>query len=893
MNRLKGWAKQLRALFRKEAVERELNEEMRFHIEMETERLAREERLSTEEARRRAIASFGGVERFKEQVREVRWTRSVEDMAADIRHALRVFRRRPGPAASAALTLALGIGVTTALLTLVDHVLVRPLVYGDSERVYSVWGVRGESERRSQQRLQPSYPDFLDWRDAVASIGLAFALGDAVPLRGAEGLELVPTAFVSKGFFDIMRTKPAMGRTFAPEEEETGSPVVVLSHGFWVRRMGADPRPIGQVLTLHQVPHTVVGVMPPGFSWPRWADVWVPVQRAVGAYPELEQRDARVDTRALARVPGHVTEAQAAGRLRAVSARLAELYPDSNEGLSLRLSPLREEVVGNVRSTLLAMLFAAALVLVLACANIASLMLGQASDRSREMALRNVLGASRLRLIRQILTESAVLAGVGGGVGVVFAMVGVDLLSAHAAEATRLAGAPLPRLEELGVDPRALGLASAVTLSAAVLFGVLPALSVSGLRPGARLSGSGHGGTIGAGNVRWQSVLAIAQVTVAVALLTGTGLLVRTLGELREQDFGLRPDRLLVLRIFPPDGYESSDARLALFDRLAEAAAALPGAAGAALVNHMPLAGGLVTTTIVPRDAAASESFTGAAYRTVSPDFFSVAGIRVLRGRVFGASESGAAAVVVNERLADMLWPGGGAVGRHVRITNPVPPSERRGEVFSAEVLGVVGNTKDSPREAARPKVYVPHGLDPWGNITVVVRSQREPAELVAPLRRAVREVDSDIPVANVQLLAERIRTATARERLIAVLMSSFGGLALLLSVVGTYGALSNMVRRRSAEFGVRKALGATEGELRTLVLARHLRILVPGLLLGAFGAILLGRLLRETLYQVPHTDLAVLGIAVGGLSVVALAAGWIPAERAARVDPRTLLRTE
>lgn len=806
----------------------------------------------------------------------------------DLRTALRALLHRPGSTAAAVLTLGLGVGASTALLGMVDHVLLRPLAYGDAGSLYSVWGVTP-----SYDRVQPSHPDFLDWREGVESLELAFAYGEVFAVRSPEGVEQVTGSAVSPDFFRVMRTPAAVGRTFAADEEREGAPVVVLSHGYWQRRFGGDPAAVGRDVVLGGTPHTVVGVMPPGFEYPEWSSLWVPLARVYDGVPGLRQRDARVDTRAIARVAGGGRVEAAESELRAVAARLAEAHPETNAGLSLRLSPLAEELVGEVRGSLLLMLMAGALVLLLTCANVAAILLGRGLERSRELAVRRALGAERGRLVRLLVAENLVLAGIGGALGTVLAVVAVRLMARSAVAAGVMTALPLPRLTELGVDARLLAVAVGVTAVAALVFGVAPAVLATAGDPARRLREQGRSGEVGRRAVGAQGVLAVVQLAIAVALLAGAALLVRTLEELRRAEPGFRPEGLVVLRVFPQAG-AGADERLALYDRLAERAGAVAGVTGAALINHMPFAGGRVPTEVSGIGGAAADSAVGALYRTVSPGFFDVAGARMVRGRGFDAAEAAADVAVLSESLARALWPGGDPVGRYIRLVNPTPPSERRGEVFAARVVGVVADMRNAPREDFLPTVYLPHARDPWGNIFVLARAAGgEAGAVIAPLRRSLAEVDASLPVAELQPLSQRVRDATRRERVFTRLMLGFAALALALSVVGTYGALSNLVLRRTRELGIRIALGARPADVRGLVLRRALMILLLGLAFGGVAAVALARVMESLLFGVTPGDPASFLAAGGLLGLAGLLAAWLPARRAARVDPVELLTSE
>lgn len=870
-------------------------DEIAFHLEMRAGELE-SSGIAPEDARRQAEREFGdmaegqrGIERADVRLNRRRRVGAwAEDVVADVRFAARELRHRPGSTVAVLLTLALGIGATTALLGMVDHVLLRPLAYAEADELYSVWGVT-----QSFDRVQPSYPDFRDWREGTRSVRLAFALGEVFALRGPEGTEQVTGSAVSSEFFRVLETPAAVGRTFVPEEEREGAPVVVLSHGYWQRRFGGDPAVIGRDIVLGGAAHTVVGVMPLGFEYPVWSELWLPLARYQDVVPGLRQRNARVDTRALARLdPGESREA-AEAELRSLAARLSDAYPETNEGLSIRLTPLPEEVIGDVRPPLLLMGVAGALVLLLACANVAALLLGRGLERSRELAVRRALGADRRRLLRQLITENMVLTVIGGAAGTAVAALAFRAMARSAVSTGMLRALPLPRLTELGVDGRLLLVAFGVTLVAGLVFGLVPALWGTGDPTAARLREQGRGGAAGRGAVRAQNALTVAQLAIALTLLLGAALLVRTLDELRAVDPGFRPERLLVLRVFPSDAYPSADARTALFEQLRERAAAVPGVTGAALINHMPFAGGRMPTRVWPVGSAAADTAVGALYRTASPGFFEVAGLPVKRGRAFEPGEAAGDVVILSEQLAESLWPGGDPVGRYVRLENPTPPSPRRGEVYAARVAGVAEDVRNAPREDPLPTIYVPHARDAWGNIFVVARAAGDPAAVIGPLRKGLGEVDASLPVAELEPLSQRVLEATGRERVLSRLMLGFAALALVLSVVGIYSALSNLVARRLREIGIRIALGARPGDVRRLVLRRALLLLAPGLALGAAAALALGRVMEGLLFGVSPGDPVSVLAAAGLLGMVGMLAAWAPAVRAARADPTDLLTPE
>jgi putative ABC transport system permease protein len=816
-------------------------------------------------------------------------------MTQDLLQAWRSFRRRPGLVAAGLLTIAVGVGATTAILTIVDNVVLRPLAYGDANRLQVLWGIAGNADR-----IQPSWPDFQDWRESVRSLDPAYAYGQIYNVQGRDGAVQVPGAAVSSGFFAIMAAQPILGRSFSDEEEQAGEPVAVLSHGLWRRQFGGDPGIPGRTVVLSGRPYTVIGVMPAGFEWPSWAEMWVPVRSALSSAPQLRQRDMRVDSRAIARLKPGVSPDAATAEMRALADALAGRYPDTNRGLSARLVPLRDEVLGDVRSSLVLLVVTSGLVLLLTCANMAAMLLGRSMERSREFAVRSALGASRRRVLCQLVTENALFAVAGGVLATVLAIASVRVMQQSAVDAGVMRGLPLPRLDEMAIDARVLLLALAVNISAIALFGILPALAVARSAPGPQLRSHGRSGTIGSTAVRAQTILATVQMAIALALLAGAGLLAKTINELRDVNPGFEADGLVTLRVFPSEEYGSSESRLALYDRLDERVAAVPGVTGAALINHMPLAGGLVMAGIAPAGGwpaghppggAPSDTTTPALYRTVSPDFFSVARLPIRQGRAMRSSEANARVVVISESLSRILFPDDDdVVGRYVAFTSPGPQSENRGIVFTAQVVGVAADVRETLRQDPQPTMYVPYALDPWGNITIVARSESAAAS-VPGMRAAIAQVDPAIPTGSLEPLPGQALRTFQRERVLARLMIAFSVVALVLSVVGMFSALSNLVLRRMPEFGVRAALGAGPAELRWLVLRRATLILAIGAGAGLLIALMLGRTLAGLLFGVAPGDPLILLSAAGVLALVAVVASLIPSSRAARTDPVELLR--
>jgi predicted permease len=698
---------------------------------------------------------------------------------------------------------------------------------------------------------------------------------------------------VSEGFFDVLGARPLLGRGFVTEEERPGGPgAVILSHRLWTERFGQDAGVLGRDIVLGDRSYTLAGVMPAGVAVPEWADLWLPLATAGAADVTLTQRGHRVDNRAIARLAQGASAAAAGAEIAAIAARLEAEHPQTNRGLGLRIQPMRELVVGDVRAPLLVMLAAAALVLLIGCANLANLQLARATGRLREMAVRRALGARPGRIARQLLTESLVLAAAGGLLGVALAAALLDVLAALGPPRLPALGVDMPYLAAAGLAGRVLGIVAAVTVLTGLAFGAAPAMMARRGIASAAL----RGGDVARAPVRarLQSGLAVAQIALAVTLLAGAGLLLRSYTALQRVDPGYEPERLVVLRILPPSRYDDGASRAALYERIADRAEAVAGVRPAALINHMPMTGGLLFADVrVPGVTTAQPR--GAAYRTVDEDFFAVAGVPVLRGRALTAADmsAGGGALVVNESFARMLWPDGEALGQSLVVVNPTPGSARFGQPIDGVVVGVVGDTGQPRGGDALPAVYVPHRWDGWGNMYLVLRAAGEPGELVPAVRNAVLSVDDDVPVADAAPMSQMITESLAREALNARLMLAFAALALTLALVGIYGVLSHLVARRTREIGIRMAIGARRTDVIRLFLSHAIRLVALGVATGLPGAIALGRLMRGMLFGVATTDAVTFAAVAMLLGVTALLATWAPAARAGRLDPQIVLRAE
>jgi putative ABC transport system permease protein len=871
-----------RNLRHKETSERELDAELRACAAL-LEDEKRAAGMAPEEARRQALVEIGGIEQVKEQVREVKMGALVETIWRDVRLAGRTLARAPGFTIAAVLALALGIGATTAIFSVVDAVLLRPLPYDEPDRLAVIFN-------RGFSAVSPA--NFLDWRrqaSRLSAMGAAEAWG--TNLGGGDRAERLEGVHVTAGLLPMLGVRPLLGRLFVPEEDNPGrSHVVVLNHRLWQRRFGGDPGIIGRSLLLDGEPHTVVGVMPRGFEFPPFwatgAEVWAPMplsDRATNRHAE--------SLRAFARLAPGATLEEARAELATIAARMEQAEPGTNKDVVLRA--LDEVVVGNVRMALLVLLGAVAFLLLIACANVAHMLLARAAARHREIALRAALGASRGRVIRHLLTETLVLAGAGGAAGLALAGAAIRGLIA-------MSPGNLPRLESATLDWRVLAVTGAVSLATGILFGLLPALQASRTDLNASLREGDRASTAGRGRHRLRRLLMASELALALVLLVGAGLMIRTFVALRRFDPGFDP-RHVVSAVVSLTGSQAAEPgrRLPFYRAALDRIRALPGVESAATINHLPLAGDVWRTPFHVEGAPVEAAGEGprATYRVVSPGYFPAMGLRLVRGRDFGAEDAMEApgVVIVNESLAQKSWPGIDPVGRRLTL-DPDDP------VW----LTVVGVTRDAVRGewAARPdpEVYLPllqsrtyleRRGGPFAFMTIVVRTSADPAAVAPSVRSAVWEVDGNVAVSDLQTMDDVVAHSTASPRFYLLLLGSFAAAALALAAVGIYGVMSYSVARRRGEIGIRMALGAKPGDVLRLVMGEAISVAAAGALVGLVAALALSRLMSGLLYGVAATDPITFAGVCAVLTVVALAATYIPARRAVRVDPLAALRCD
>ena len=796
----------------------------------------------------------------------------------DLRYGARVLRRRPGFTAVAVFALALGIGANTAIFSVVEAALIRPLPYDRPDRL--VWMYEDAPDVPNRW---VSYPNFLDWRERSRSFeAMSTIRGWSMTLTGDGGEpESLNARMVSAEYFDVMRARPFIGRAFAREEDRPGAaPVTVLSYDFWQRRFGGDEKLIGKTVTLDERPFTVVGVMPREFRHQGPPPLWVLMGQFAGE-GGWTQRDTRVAGMVVARLREGVSVEQARDDMAAVKEGLTRESPYQNAGHVIRVIPLQESIVGATRAPLLLMFGAVGFVLLIACANVANLLLARATARGREFAVRAALGASRRRLLRQMLVESLLLSALGGAAGLMLAWWGVDLL--------RAAEPPgLPLVARAGLNGRVALFTFGLTLLTALVFGLAPAWRAAGvavneaLKAGAPQAGSATGG-------RLRGALVVTEIALAFVLLVGAGLMTRSLLRLLNSNPGFDPENVLTMSVTLPRERYAGTAEVNRFQReLLARVSSLPGVRAACVSNSLPGLGAWQTDIAVegmPANKAGEE--LNVDWSIVSEDYFEVMRVPVLRGRAFTEREAleGSPVVLVDENLARRFWPGGDAVGKRIKYDSPTPH----------EVIGVVANVRNFGSEAeGRIRIYTPLGRAPLSRgATLSLRAESNAEGLTQAVARQIHEMDPDLAVADVETMAQVYGREAGPRRFGAALLALFAAVALALAAVGIYGVMAYAVAQRTREIGVRVALGAQGRDVLRLVVGQGMRLVLLGIGLGVAGALALTRLMSGMLYGVAPTDPLTFSAIALLLAAVALLACLVPARRATKVDPMVALLYE
>jgi putative ABC transport system permease protein len=799
-------------------------------------------------------------------------------LLSGVRRALRSLRRAPAFTLAAIATLALGIGANTAIFSVVNGVLLDPLGFPDPDRLVIVWG-----RHTTIGRETASLPDFLDWRSQARSFQtLAAMTHTRFNLTGQGEPEVVPGGLATPGLLSVFGVMPTIGRGFREDEERgAASKVAMLGEGYWRRRFGGQQEIVGRQILLSGVPHTVVGIVPAGLRLEQPVDVWIPLVTDT-------TRPRRADfLTVFGRLRTGVTLERAQQEMTTIARRLETQYPESNSNWSAEVVALREQMVGEIRPALLVFMGAVGLVLLIACANVANLMLACVAGRTREVTIRSALGASRARLAGELLLESVLLGVIGGGLGLLLAFWGIEALRS-------LEPGTIPRIEEIGLDLRVLGFALGLSLLTGLLFGLAPVWRLSGwdLRDGLTEGSRGVAG--GSGIHRARSALVLAEVALAFVLLIGATLLLRSFNQLQQVDPGFSTDRVLTARVtLPRLKYREDDKWLAFGEQLLARASSQPGVRSAALVSDAPLGDSppFLSFEIQGKESPGDAAVQDAAVFTTTAGYFETLRIPLLEGRFYNAGDrrDGESVVVISKILADRFWDRGRALGSRLTLGDPADP-----EAVWMTVVGVAGDVRhERLSQQGYPQLYLPFSQAPTRSMVLTVRTQGEPASLVPALRRSLAELDPDLPLADVATLDERKAASLARPRINAAVLAGFALAALVLASVGIYGVVAYGVVQRTRELGIRMALGAGGGTLLRMVIRQGMRPVLAGMGLGLAGAVAGGRVLQSMLFGVGTTDPATFVAVTCFLVAVALAAIYLPARRAAQSDPMVALRNE
>jgi len=887
LDRIREGCRLLTGFGRRGPMERRLDEEMRFHVDMHTERNLRLG-MEPDQARRAALVAFGGRQRFVEEARDEYRSRPVAELGQDLRHAARALRRAPGFAATAILTLALGIGATTVIFSVVDHIVLRPLGYPDPGRLVVI-----RETIREMSNAYPSLPanagHFLEWRRRCGRCGdLALIRQADLTLTGDGDPERLAAVRATVSLFSVLGARVALGRSFTAEEDQQGRDrVVLISDGLWRRRFGADPSVVGSTMTLDGVPFVVVGVLAPSFTLPKGSGLGelftlparVDVYKPLGLTSREQTTPGEFDYAALARLPPGISVAAAAAELNRIQAGIAAGSSDRMT-LTASLVPLEDQVVGAAGRPLLLLLAAVAAVLLIVCVNLASLMVARNASRRRESAVRLALGAARDRLVRYALSESLVLALAGGVLGIALAYWGLDALLA-------LAPASLPRLEEVRLDMRVLAVALVVSVAAGIGFGTVPAIRLGRTDPAEPLRSGGRSVTEDRRTRRTRRLFIATQIGLTTVLLTGTGLLLMSFVRVLRVDKGFVPDRVLALDLVPPLlKYPSGAARSQVYQRAVERLASLPGVERIAFASWLPLEGETqVDVLSLEHDPRPELERPLVNLRYVSPGYFETLGTPIVGGRAFSEADRGRPVVVLSEAAARLLPSAAAPVGKRVVPGSNDPLAE------------VIGLASDAPARSLErpgsPMVYLPYWLQGPPTGSILIRTASAPTAMAALVRAALKELDPTMPVTRIRTLTAVVSASLAQRRFQLTLLVLFGVTALVTASIGVYGVIASSLARRTAEIGVRMAFGARRGDVHRLVLREGLTPVAIGLASGIAVTLALGRAFRALLFEVRPADPLTLVLVVLIVGAVGALACYVPAHRATSLDPATVLRVD
>jgi putative ABC transport system permease protein len=878
----------LRALRQRETVIGEIDREMRLHLELQIDENIKAG-MSTEEAREKAMRSFGNVNRAVDAAYDVKGGGLLETLSQDVRYGIRMLAKHKAFTSVAVITLALGIGANTAIFSVINELLLRPLPYRDAERIATLWEVSPEGRRQNTI----SRANFRAWRSQSTSYEYMAAFSDQrFNLTGDGEPEELSIQLASTEFFKALGVDPLLGRTFAPDDEPEGKPpVAVLSYGLWQRRFGGQSSTIGQPITLNGIKFTMIGVMPPNFQFHikhrsgtgRPAELWTVLPMPTSGTANERGRFLS----AVARLKPGVSAEQAGAELRTIAARLSDEVPEYNKNYSAEVVPLREQFFGDVRRPLWLMLGAVAFVLLIACANVANLLLSLATTREKEIAVRAALGARRVRIVRQLLTESLLLALLGSALGLGFAWIGIKALIA-------ISPGDLVNLQSVGLNMTVLLWTLGVSLLTGIVFGMAPALHISRLNLNDSLKEGGKSESSQAsGSRRLRSALVVSEIALAVVLLASAGLLIRSFMRLQQVDRGFETDNILTMVIrLPAAKYPEDSNIVTFFNQALERVRQLPNVRSAGMVNFLPLYGGLGSNTgfkIEGRPEPPPGQGPGTDVRVADDGYFQSMGIPLLHGRNFSDAEQREPrrVILINEALARKHFPGENPIGRRLDVGMFETPTP-------AEIIGVVGNVRyDSLIEESPEAVYFPLPDLAYPFMTLVIRTDGDPTALAPAVQREIRAVDPNQPVSDVRTMDRVMSEWVSRSRFNTLLLGLFAALATLLSAVGIFGVMNYSVALRTREIGLRLAVGAQPRQVLMLILKQGLLLTIFGVVVGLAAAFALTRLLSGLLFGVAAVDPTTFTTISLLLVVVSLLACYLPARRAMRIDPLQALRYE
>jgi predicted permease len=861
-----------------------LQQEIAFHIDMAAEEKMTKG-MSTSDARRAAMREVGGREQWREAVRDEVRSRALEELVRDTRYALRSLRRAPSFTAAAIATLALSIGATTSIFSVVNAVLLRRLPYPNADRIVALCEknlTKPEQPVCGIGSLNPG--NFLAWHDRVTSLEASAAFVEQRLALAAAGTDPIAAQarFTSAEIFEVLGARPALGRYFTPDEDKPGGPnVLVLSHAIWRQQFGGDSSILGRHLRVSENEYTVIGVTAQGFGLYDPVDVWMPIRFG----PASRNAPGRY-LRAIGLLKPGATVDDADRELKRVALERQREQPEFNTNMTALARPLRQQLVGDSQLALWTLLAAVGFLLLIACANVANLLLARAADRDREVAVRISLGASPRRIVRQLLTESVLLAVIAAAIGLVIAVKGTEALVALVPSGI----STVQTLGDVSVDWRVLAFTGLVAIGTGLLFGVAPARQALGADVQETLKEGGRGGSgVARSSARLRSALVIAEMSLAVVLLTGAGLMVRSFAALQQVDLGFRPEGVLTGRLSLPQRKYTNDTAVVQFFQAAESRiAALPGVKAVGWISYLPLTGlrSVQGFNVEGRPPLEPSAEPGGDMRAVTPNYFAAMGIRIREGRGFTDADrmNTPDVAVVSQSLARTFWPDSSALGHYLLYEWDKP--------LRVRIVGVAGDVHDDgPDKQAYMEIYRPHSQFAYNSMALVVRGAGDPARYATPVRLAIRELDRDLPLAAVEPMTALVSRAVGTTRLSTVLFGLFGILGLVLAAIGIYGVMTYTVQQRRHEIGIRVALGASPNDVLRLVVWRGAMLSLTGIGVGLLGAVAAAGLMRKLLFGVPPHDVPTYVAIAAALAVVGVVAAYVPGLRATRIDPVAVLR--